>query len=581
MPKEGVRGEEGLTTLNQFKTTRNQIEDSLNIDLQVARDAMQRYHNKAQKFFFFTTGFRCMQQWKNILDTKRKMMKLSNSIFRRSIFQLFAILKSRTTLAKRIRVFLKICRETLVDNVNEQTNETHDFEFPSNSHLCRRRFGFVTVCIKNIISCLNEFDNLSNELLTQIAKHMQLKRFGVGEQMITDTITYYLLIDGLADHYHNDSEVRNVTPGSSWNISCADVLHATDSTTSSVSTDSDFTVDVDQIVAKTECICLTILESKLYEILTYLAGMPEWMDAFRMDRMTEDKNLDALVKTLPLINEMSDDVRRKLVSNSSIRTYDPNYTIYKQGRLWKLNSDAQATSLLDKWRERKFIFEDGSMHYITVKKIGTGVRLGDLGVIVTLFHRGSEFQVSLIDSVAFPQSLKIDYFENSGKKKKVILSTENQSELEDWLEILRAGSVTYKYSVWRHRDVPVVDEVEDRPPALYQVVVVGVANMQMIADEDEGGGVVKLSMVCGDHFGEINRWGEFSAQNKVCTREKEIFCFCIDRSSALKAAVLVHAQKMKERYHLVIASFPSLLQGKTPSAVRSNRFYLLLLDFNA
>jgi len=109
------------------------------------------------------------------------------------------------------------------------------------------------------------------------------------------------------------------------------------------------------------------------------------------------------------------------------------------------------------------------MHYITVKKIGTGVRLGDLGVIVTLFHRGSEFQVSLIDSVAFPQSLKIDYFENSGKKKKVILSTENQSELEDWLEILRAGSVTYKYSVWRHRDVPVVDEVEDRPPALYQV----------------------------------------------------------------------------------------------------------------
>eukprot|EP00960_Hanusia_phi_P001406 39790-Hanusia_phi.AAC.2 len=247
---------------------------------------------------------------------------------------------------------------------------------------------------------------------------------------------------------------------------------------------------------------------------------------------------------------MSDDVRRKLVSNSSIRTYDPNYTIYKQGRLWKLNSDAQATSLLDKWHlslktdqcitlpSRKLVHTYSGYSRIPdfVLK-GTGVRLGDLGVIVTLFHRGSEFQ-----AIAFPQSLKIDYFENSGKKKKVILSTENQSELEDWLEILRAGSVTYKYSVWRHRDVPVVDEVEDRPPALYQVVVVGVANMQMIADEDEGGGVVKLSMVCGDHFGEINRWGEFSAQNKVCTREKEIFCFCIDRSSALKAAVLVHAQ---------------------------------------
>ncbi|EKX35678.1 hypothetical protein GUITHDRAFT_118169 [Guillardia theta CCMP2712] len=197
--------------------------------------------------------------------------------------------------------------------------------------------------------------------------------------------------------------------------------------------------------------------------------------------MTEDKNLDALVKTLPLINEMSDDVRRKLVSNSSIRMYDPNYTIYKQ-----------PVSLIDKWRERKFIFEDGSMHYITVKKIGTGVRLGDLGV-------------SIIDSVAFPQSLKIDYLERSGKKKKVILSTENQTELMDWYEILQAASVAYKYSVWKHQEVPVVDELDDRPPALYQVVVVGVANMQMIADEDEGGGVVKLSMVCGDHFGEINR----------------------------------------------------------------------------
>lgn len=35
--------------------------------------------------------------------------------------------------------------------------------------------------------------------------------------------------------------------------------------------------------------------------------------------------------------------------------------------------------------------------------------------------------------------------------------------------------------------------------------------MQMIADEDEGGGVVKLSMVCGDHFGEINRCSKHAA----------------------------------------------------------------------
>ena len=260
MPKEGVRGEEGLTTINQFKTTRNQVEDSLNIDLQVARDAMQRYHNKAQKFVIYTTGFRCMQQWKTLLETKKKMMKLSNSIFRRSIFHLFSTLRSRTTICKRIRVFLKLCHEILIDTTNDKgENEFQDFEFPASSHLSRRRFGFVTVCIKNIISCLKEFDNLSNELLTQIAKNMQLKRFQVGEEMLTDSITYYLMIDGLAIHNHNDIELEHVTPGSSWNTSCTEVLHATEATASTVY--SDLTEDIDKIIAKTECICLFILES--------------------------------------------------------------------------------------------------------------------------------------------------------------------------------------------------------------------------------------------------------------------------------------------------------------------------------